>query len=99
MPMSVEIFERQNLESILGSGADFPKLIFSSPVEFSEYVESIALRDELTISGTLIDLCEIYDIEYESLSKMLTQSIKEKIAVEFQEQGILNKRTQIEFED
>lgn len=71
--------------------------IFSSAVEFSEFIETRAAKEEQTLVQTLIDFCEYDDINYEDLSYMLTPNIKKKITAEMQNLGFLPKSSQLEF--
>jgi hypothetical protein len=92
----VEIFQREDLAKLANSP---PNLIFNTAIEFSEFVETLAVRDETTITSVIVDYCEIYDLEYESLAKMLTSSVKDKIAAEMQDAGLLARVNRLEFED
>jgi hypothetical protein len=94
--MPVEIFDRAGLDKSL---EDPSRWIFRSAVEFSEFVESIANQREELIMNVLIEFCELYDLEYENLSKMLTVHLKDKVASEMQDAGLLPKQNRIEFED
>jgi hypothetical protein len=51
------------------------------------------------VTSVLVDYCEVYDLEYDSLAKMLTQSLKDKVAAEMQDAGLLPKENRLEFED
>lgn len=90
-----EIFQRANLFEL---SKNPPNLIFSNAVEFSEFIETLAVRDQTTLTSAIVDYCEVYDLEYESLSKMLTSSIKEKIISEMQDLGLIAKSNRLEFE-
>jgi hypothetical protein len=92
----VEIFERVDLVKLAQNP---PNLIFKSAVEFSEFVETLANRDSTTITSVLVDYCEVYDLEYETLARMLTQSLKDKVATEMQDAGLLPKSNRLEFCD
>lgn len=94
----VEIFTRSNLEDLLLTK---PNIIFSTAVEFSEYVETVAVRYGETITQVLLSYCDTHDIEYEQLAKMLTRSIRDKIETEMQDSGLLPKTSvlELEFED
>lgn len=92
----VEIFERANLTELAKNP---PNLIFNNAVEFSEFVETLANRDSSTVTSVLVDYCEVYGLEYETLAKMLTSSIKDKVAAEMQDAGLLPKTNRLEFED
>jgi hypothetical protein len=92
----VEIFERADLVKLAQNP---PSLIFNNAIEFSEFVETLALRDNTSVTSVLVDYCEVYDLEYDSLAKMLTQSLKDKVAAEMQDAGLLPKENRLEFED
>lgn len=91
----VELFEREALNTLVELQ---PTLLFSNPVEFSEYVEMIAAKQESTITTVLLNYYEMFDVEYEDLSKLLTASIKGKIMLELQDLGLMQKETQLQFE-
>lgn len=92
----VEIFNRADLVAL---AQQQPNLLFNNAVEFSEFVETLARRDNTTITSVLVDYCEVYDLEYENLAKMLTQSIKDKVAAEMEDAGYLPKSNRLEFEE
>ena len=70
----VEIFDRAELGEFVESDSS---IIFGNCVEFSEYIETLALYESRTVTQVLIEYCEFNDVEYEDLSKMLTPSLKE----------------------
>lgn len=92
----VEIFDRANLVDLARNP---PSLIFNNAVEFSEFVETLAARDSTTLTSVLVDYCEVYDVEYETLAKMMTSSIKDKVAAEMRDAGYLPKVNRLEFEE
>jgi hypothetical protein len=92
----VEIFERADLAKLAQNP---PNLIFKTAVEFSEFIETLAKRDSTTLTSVLVDFCEVYDLEYETLAKMLTVSLKDKVSAEMQDAGLLPKSTRLEFEE
>ena len=73
-------------------------LLFRTPLEFSEYIESVAQRHELTLTQAIIDYCEIRDAEYEEINKLITPTLKSKIAAEMQELGLLEKTNVLDFD-
>lgn len=93
--MPAEIFDRDDLH-ILQTDT---QLLFNDSIEFSEYIESVALKNSITVTAACIDYSETYDIEFAELAKLLTPSIRGKIGLEMQESGLLPKTNRIEFED
>ena len=73
-------------------------MLFRTPLEFSEYIESVAQRHELTLTQAIIDYCEIRDAEYEEINKLITPTLKSKIAAEMQELGLLEKTNVLDFD-
>lgn len=92
----VEIFERADLAKLAQNP---PNLIFNNAVEFSEFVETLANRDSTSVTSVLVDYCEVYDMEYDTLAKMMTSSLKDKVRAEMQDCGLLPKISRLEFEE
>lgn len=92
----VEIFERADLAKLAQNP---PNLIFNNAIEFSEFIETLANRDSTTLTSVLVDYCEVYDVEYEMLAKMMTASLKDKVAAEMRDAGYLPKLNRLEFEE
>jgi hypothetical protein len=74
-------------------------VLFATPQEFSEYIELSASHRDVSLTTALIEYCELSDLDYDNLSSMLTNTIKEKIALEMQEDGLMQKTSRLEFED
>ena len=94
----VEIFERGDYDSIEELIRNKTPIIFKSAIEFSEFIETTAIMQSMTNTQVVLDYCEIYDMEYESLAQMMTQNLKDKIATEMRDAGLLPKTSQLEFE-
>ena len=62
---------------------------FPTASEFSLHIEQLALKNKTTCVQALIDYCEDHDLESEVVAKMVNKSLREKIAVEFSDLGML----------
>lgn len=92
--MSVDLFDL--------STHDFTKssaVLFRNASEFSEYIEMYAAKSQRALTSTLIEYCELSDLDYTELSVMLTETLKQKIAEELREEGLLPKINQLSFEE
>lgn len=52
---------------------------FNTSTEFSQHIEKQVLRTGLSHMDVLVDYCERNEIEIESVNKLLSTSLKEKI--------------------
>ena len=89
------IFSRDKLANASTQDA----LVFRSPVEFSEYIETISSNSNENLTQTLLAYSEVNDINYEDIAKMFTPSIKEKVKAEMQYFGLMEKTSVLEFGD
>lgn len=64
---------------------------FSSAVEFSQHIERKASRGQNYID-VLTDFCVRNEVEIESIKKLLTPSLKEKITAEAQNLNLLKAK-------
>lgn len=69
---------------------------FATATEFSIFIEQRAITDGQSLMDTIIAYCDEKDIEIDSVGKMISKSLKEKIRVEAvdlnmmrQEEGVL----------
>lgn len=72
--------------------------IFRNAVEFSEYIELISSRLEVSLTQAIIDYCEMRDADYEDINKLITPTLKGKIAFEMQELGLLANTNTLDFD-
>jgi len=49
--------------------------------EFSEKIERYAVFNNVTLTQSIMDFCESYDIDFSDIPKMITEDLKEKIAL------------------
>jgi len=65
---------------------------FKTSTEFSQYIEKQATQTGLPCMDLLVDYCVKNDIEMESVSVLLTTSLKEKIRAEAEELNMLKRK-------
>jgi len=55
---------------------------FLTPIKFSYIIENIVLTEKLNYIDAIIHYCEKENIEVESVSKLMTKPLKEKLKVD-----------------
>jgi hypothetical protein len=65
---------------------------FRSPNEFSLHIEERVFREKIGYMDAVIQYCNEVDIDIESVSKLINQSLKDKIQSEAEDQNYLKKR-------
>jgi hypothetical protein len=65
---------------------------FRSPNEFSLYIEERVAKEKLGYMDAVIQYCGEVDIDVESISKLINQSLKDKIQIEAEEGNYFKKR-------
>jgi hypothetical protein len=65
---------------------------FRSPNEFSLHIEERVLREKIGYMDAVIQYCEEVDIDNESISKLINQSLKDKIQNEAEENNFMKRR-------
>lgn len=73
--------------------------LFRSPNEFSQYIEIKAKNDGCLCMDVLIEYAELRGLEYSDIAKMVSESLKEKLRLEFQANGDLPSSNRLEFEN
>jgi hypothetical protein len=68
---------------------------FRSPNEFSLYIEEKVVNNKIGYMDAVIHYCAELDIEIESISKLINQSLKDKIRLEAQEFNYLKKQAKL----
>jgi hypothetical protein len=64
---------------------------FSSAEAFSVFIEDKSMKEGMTLIDTIIAYCDDKDIDVDVTSKLVTKSLKEKLAVEFQDLNMLRR--------
>lgn len=70
-------------------------IVFQSANEFSHYIETLAYKENKTHVSAIIEYCDDRDVDIEDISHYISRSLKEKIAIEMQEDGLLPKTSQL----
>lgn len=65
---------------------------FRSPNEFSLYIEEKVAKEKIGYMDAIIQYCEEVDIDIESISKLINQSLKDKVQNEAEENNYIKRR-------
>ena len=65
---------------------------FSSPNEFSLYIEERVAKESIGYMDAIIQYCGEVDIDVESISKLINQSLKDRVQLEAEEGNYFKKR-------
>jgi len=65
---------------------------FRSPTEFSLYIEERVVKERIGYMDIIIDYCHHNDVEIDSISNLITPSLKEKIQIEAEEANLMKPR-------
>jgi hypothetical protein len=68
---------------------------FRSPNEFSLYIEERVAQEKMGYMDAVISYCTEVDIEVESISKLINQSLKDKIRVEAEDANFIKKQARL----
>jgi hypothetical protein len=81
----------EELEYILTDSLIITKK-FRSPNEFSLYIEERVMRESIGYMDAIIQYCGEIDIDVESISKLINQSLKDKVQIEAEDGNYFKKR-------
>ena len=71
-------------------------MLFETPNEFSIHIETIARDQKLSYTDAILKYCEDNYLEPDEVSALISKSLKEKVALEFQEKNYLPKTAQLD---
>ena len=66
---------------------------FVSKEKFAEDIESLVLRTKMNYIDAIVEYCEINNIEVDTVGKMISKPLKEKIKYDAMELNFLKKTT------
>jgi len=66
---------------------------FKTQVEFSQHIEKKAHKTDSSLIDILVEYCVKQEIEIESVKKLVTPSLKEKIKVEAESLNLMKEKT------
>jgi hypothetical protein len=72
-----------------------PPKLFKDANEFSLFIETQAVEEDMSCYSVLLNYCDENDIDPDAISKYVNNQLKEKLAVEFAEMGLLKKAPSI----
>jgi hypothetical protein len=68
---------------------------FRSPNEFSLHIEERVAKEKIGYMDAIIQYCSEVDIDVESISKLINQSLKDKVQFEAEENNYLKPRAKL----
>lgn len=66
-----------------------------NPIQFSEWVERKAILDDTTYLDVICEYCHANDIEYTTVAKFITDTLKQKIRGEAESNRLYKKKSTI----
>jgi GMP synthase PP-ATPase subunit len=70
--------------------------MFKSPNDFSLFIEKQAIKTKSNCSTVLIEYCENNDVDYDKVATLVNRQLKDKLAIEFAEMGMLRAQPSLE---
>jgi len=70
--------------------------MFNSANEFSTHIEQRAYDDNLTLMDAILAYCDEHSLEPDDIKAMVSQSLKDKLAVELRSVGLLPQVASLE---
>lgn len=68
-----------------------PSKMFQNSNDFSLFIETIAIDEGISCYNALLNYCHDNDIDPEDIAKNVNKQLKDKLAVEFADMGLLKK--------
>ena len=84
----------EEYQEILSDGLIITKK-FRSPNEFSLYIEEKVDKEKIGYMDAVIHYCGEVDINIESISKLINQSLKDKIRLEAEDNNYIKKQAKL----
>lgn len=73
-------------------------LLFKTPSDFSKYIETVSAKEDQTLTQTIIEYCDLRDIDFEDVAPLISKSFKDKLIYEFSVAGLIPKHNELAFE-
>lgn len=86
------------LDNDVMSATTDDKILFRSANEFSMFIINTANKNSETLTTTILDYCDDRDIDPEDVAKLISKNLKERLAVEMSEAGLMPALSQGKFE-
>lgn len=72
-------------------------MLFDSSTEFSLYIETFAMENDIDLKDALLLYCEENYIDEYEIPSLINRSLKDKLEVEYQREGWLPKSASLEY--
>lgn len=66
-------------------------VLFRTATEFSMFITHLADKNDDTLTATILQYCEDRDIDPEDIAKLISRPLKELLAIEMQDAGLMEK--------
>lgn len=83
--------KQMSSNSQIKSIEDFVKDKLLTPVKFSYDIEKLASNHNMNYIDAIVHYCEENDIEYTSVSKLISKPLKEKLKIDAQKLNYIKK--------
>lgn len=74
------------------------RVLFRTASEFSMFITDAAKKNGYSLTQTILNYCEDRDLDPEEIVKLISKPLRELIAIEMQESGLLTKDSTAVFE-
>jgi hypothetical protein len=74
------------------------RVLFRTATEFSMFITDAAHKNGDSITQTILNYCEDRDVDPSDIAKLVSKPLKELIALEMQESGLMKKDSTAIFE-
>lgn len=81
------------------TAAPSDKVLFRTANEFSMFITNTKNDTDKSYTQCILEYCEMRDIEPEDIAKLISKPLKEQLALEMQEAGLLKRDSTAEFDD
>lgn len=95
-PTKISFFDIAHVERLLNETDQ--QFLFDNQSDFSQFIELTAVKQGRTCTSVIIEYCDLRDIEADDIAKLVSRSLKEKLIVEMQAEGLIKKSASLEFE-
>jgi len=82
----------------IGVESNSDQFLFKNASDFSYYIQTTAQREGMTCTQTILEYCDQRDLDPEDIAKLINRSLKEQITLEMQEEGMLPRGSELEFD-
>lgn len=92
----MNFFTLENGKSDIGKD---DKVLFRTATEFSMFITDLAFKNDDTLTNTILEYCEERDVDPEDIAKLISRPLKERLAIEMQDAGLMQKDSTASFKE